>query len=159
MQITVTVDVSEFYSDEDGENFKDTIKNAIAYELKKEFFKEMKEEALKEFSKELKTEMAAERDKLIMKTLIEVTTEMQLKQDYNKNPISVVDWLTNEFKSLTLNDNLFKTFLSDHVKTFGTKMANELQDRYDILFTSQIVSSLNDKGLLREDVAKLLLNK
>ena len=30
MQITVTVDVTDFYSEEDGENFKDTIKNAIA---------------------------------------------------------------------------------------------------------------------------------
>ena len=117
----------------------------------------MKEEALKLFSQEMKTEFANERDKLIMKLLVEVTTEMKIKKDRFNSECTVVEWLTKEFTELSINDNQFKSFLSDHVKQFGQKMVNELQDRYDILFTSQIVASLNEKGLLRDDVAKLLL--
>lgn len=44
-------------------------------------------------------------------------------------------------------------FANDCAKDFG----KEMKERYDLLFASQLVAKMSETGLLKEDVAKLLL--
>lgn len=45
--------------------------------------------------------------------------------------------------------------IEELAKSFG----NEMKKRYDLLFASQIVTKMNENGLLKEDAAKKLLTK
>lgn len=43
------------------------------------------------------------------------------------------------------------------IEELAKQFADELKKRYDLLFASQIVSKLNENGLLKEDVHKMLM--
>lgn len=45
------------------------------------------------------------------------------------------------------------------IKSLAKDFANEMKERYDLLFASQLVAKMSETGLLKEDVAKLLLPK
>ena len=52
----------------------------------------------------------------------------------------------------------YKNF-DETIKTLAKSFTSELKHRYDLLFASQIVAKLNDNGLLKDDVAKLIIDK
>jgi hypothetical protein len=52
-----------------------------------------------------------------------------------------------------------KEFLTAQTKKATDSISKELKERYDLLFASQIVSKLHENGMLKEDVAKLLLTQ
>jgi hypothetical protein len=45
------------------------------------------------------------------------------------------------------------------IETNTKLFSAEFKDRYDLLFASQLVSKMNAVGLLKDDVAKLLIDK
>ena len=47
---------------------------------------------------------------------------------------------------------------NENIKKLAQKFGEEMKNRYDLLFASQLVAKMNESGLLKEDVAKKLLD-
>jgi len=47
--------------------------------------------------------------------------------------------------------------IGEHVSRVGKQLGDELKKRYDVAFANQIVVRIHEQGLLKDDVAKLLL--
>lgn len=70
----------------------------------------------------------------------------------NGQEISVVDHLRALFQGAGGWNNI-----GDHVARQAKAIGDELKKRYDVAFANQIVVRIHEQGLLKEDVAKLLL--
>ena len=60
---------------------------------------------------------------------------------------SIENFISNENKKTT-----------ERLEKQAQGIFNDIHKKYDLLFASQIVSKLGEKGMLKEDVAKLLLD-
>lgn len=76
------------------------------------------------------------------------------KSSYNKEEILIKDWIKEKFTGDTGYNNTEKV-----IKSLAKDFGKELKERYDLLFASQLVAKMSETGLLKEDVAKLLLPK
>jgi len=158
MKINVTVDLSNFYS-EDESSFSEQIKSAIAYDVKKQVLNDFKEKLTNDFTFQIAAEIAKEKESLITSVLKDLCINAKVKQRYStKEQISIVDYITEELERTQLSGNAIQDFLSKQVKQSTDNISKELKSRYDILFASQIVSKLHENGLLKENVAQLLLD-
>lgn len=159
MKINVTVDLSEFYSEEEDEiSFSQQIKDSIAYSVKNQVLNEWKVKIGEEFNKAVVAEVEKQKVQLISDTLNECIASAKVKKKYSTNEmVSISEWITEELKSTQLSENNLKAYLDKFVKEATNRLGQEFKDRYDLLFASQIVSKLNEQGMLKEDVAKLLL--
>lgn len=85
-------------------------------------------------------------------------TVAKVKKRYSSNDmITVAEYVAEEVERTVVNDSKLKEYLNKAVKTAGDAIGKELKERYDLLFASQIVSKLHENGMLKEDVAKILL--
>ncbi len=161
MKVNVTVDLADFYSEEDGASFSSQIKDSIAYQVKQEVLKDWKIQIMDEFSKSVKAEIEQQKESFITSVLTELICESKVKPRYgNKDElITIKEWMNDELERTTLSGSSLKDFLRKQTTATSNRISKELKDRYDLLFASQIVSKLNENGMLKEDVAKLILDK
>lgn len=73
---------------------------------------------------------------------------------YSDNKIPIKDWIKKKF-----NGNCGYGSAENQIKELAKKFGDEMKQRYDLLFASQIVAKLDEHGLLKEDIAKLLIDK
>lgn len=160
MKINVTVDVSEFYAEEEGENFGDAIKNHIAHQVKTEIWAKFKEDAMTSFDNQIKRQIDLDKDIKIKETIDDLFKNKAVKKKYSNNEVVPFnDYIEDYFVSQSVNSNDFMNKVNNEIKKQAETIVKQLKDRYDLLFASQIVQKLNENGMLREDVARLLLPK
>lgn len=160
MKLNITVDLSEFYSEEDGATFSQQIKDHIAYMVKQEVLKDFKNKISEEFNREVKKEIEATKEFFITDVLKQLIVSAKVKKRYGTNEmISISEYICEELERVQLTDNKMKDFLTSQTKKSSDEISKELKNRYDLLFASQIVTKLNENGMLKEDVARLLLDK
>lgn len=159
MKINVTVDLEDFYVEEDSSNINDEIKNYIANQVKNQVWKSFEENALSSFSSQVERQISLDKDLKIKETINSYFTEKKIKKQYSGNNLItceeyIKDALDREYFNNGNNfERMVTNFISDQTKQFS----KEFKDRYDLLFASQLVAKMNEVGLLREDVAKNLL--
>jgi hypothetical protein len=66
--------------------------------------------------------------------------------------MSLAEYVKKEFQDKSKHNNMHDT-----INAQAKKFADEMKNRYDLLFASQLVAKMNNNGLLKEEVAKLLL--
>lgn len=158
MKINVTVDLTEFYAENEGDNFSEEIKRAIASDVKFQILKEWKDKIGDEFNKAVIAEVEKQKENLITDTFNKLAVDAKVKKQYSSGEmISIAQWITEEFERMHLSDNKLNSLLASQLTKSSDRISKELKDRYDLLFASQIVSKLNEAGMLKEDVAKILL--
>jgi len=170
MKITVVVDLSEFYTEEDGQSFSNEIKNEIASRVKTQVWKDFQDLALEELKLLVNAEFTKVKEMNLNKIVEDIFANEKLKKNQNSTEmISVKDYITEKIKNDYFSERnnaeaIFKNLISNFENKFNLELKNtsdalgkELKQRYDLLFASQIVTKLNEQGLLREDVAKILL--
>ena len=161
MKINVTVDLAEFYQeDEDGSSFSQQIKSAIAYDVRQQVLADWKAKMGDEFNRAVVAEVEKQKDSFITSVLSELITTAKVKKRYSSQEmISISDWISEELERTQLSGDALKNYLNNQTKASSDKISKELKDRYDFLFASQIVSKLQENGMLKEGVEKLLLDK
>ena len=157
MKINVTVDLSEFYSEEDGADFSSQIKDAIAYKVRTEILSEWKTKIGEEFSNEVKLIVSSQKESLITNELSELFESAMVKKGYNGEMISIKDYVQSEFEKTHLSERSLNDKLSQATRSSAETISKQLKDRYDLLFASTLVSKMNELGMLKENVAKLIL--
>jgi len=68
-------------------------------------------------------------------------------------PISIEERIREDFET----DGGWNS-TKETVTNLAKKFANDMKNRYDLLFASQLVAKMNEAGMLKPDVAKLLLD-
>lgn len=149
----ITIDISDFYF-EDGD-FQTELKNYILHEAV--------ETVRKSISKETTEAVHAEVTKIVREKMVEtiqpvieemIKTEKVKGRHHPYAPVTIREFIMQEFE----NHNGWNSPI-EQIKKLATAFGDELKKRYDLLYASQIVSKLNQNGLLKEDAAKLLLEK
>jgi len=160
MKITVTVDLDDFYSDDDSEAFSTSIKRAIREDAVRQVLADWKTKIAKEFNDAVTAEVTNQKDLLIANELRRLAVEAKVKKRYNSSEmISITDWIIDEFERTQLSNTQLQSLLSGLLKDSSEKIVKEFRARYDLMFATQIVSKLRDNGMLKDDVAKLLLDQ
>jgi len=157
MKINVTVDLSEFYS-EDEQDFSSQIKNSISHQVKSLIISDWKEKIGLEFTNAVRFEVEKQKESFITNEIEKAICESKVKKNYSGEMVTISEWIIQELEKSHISDTRIKEFLNNQTKNLSDRISKELKDRYDILFASQIVSKLNENGMLKEDVAKLLLD-
>lgn len=159
MKINVTVDLSDFYS-EDESSFSEQIKSAIAYDVRQQVLADWKAKIGAEFNSAVIAEVEKQKEQFITSALNELVVNAKVKKRYSSNDmISISEWITEELERTQLSENKLRDFLNSQTTKTSDKISKELKNRYDMLFASQIVAKLHENGMLKEDVAKLLLKE
>ena len=166
MKINVTVDLSDFYMEEDNNSFSKEIKDYISSQVKREILEDWSKKISEEFNKAVFAEVDKQKDSFITNTVNELIHNAKVKKRYSTNElISFSDFVIDEIQRNNLSssniDSMIRTRtgeISEDIKRQAAKISVELKERYDLLFASQIVSKLNEHGMLKENVAQLLLN-
>lgn len=176
MKINVTVDLDDFFS-EDESSFNEQILSHLEWEIKSKIWNEFKEKALDSFKNKIDYELEKGKEVELERIITKVFTDkkIKIKEASKNNPQPemvtlfeyIEDKITNSYfsegrsASSILDSKLrekevqFEKMLSNSSEEIITK----LKDRYDLLFASQIVNSLNKNGMLKEDVSKILLSE
>lgn len=146
----IIVDLEDFWLDDEQElipelqnHVKNTVIREIGESIKKQVDAFMDREIKGEIQKQLEI-----RVKLLMDAYLETG---KVKGAYSNDPeMTIPQWMA---KKLADSRSDVQTYIERQAKAQG----EELKKRYDLLFASQIVAKINEQGLLKEDVAKLLL--
>jgi len=170
MKINVTVDLSEFYTEEEGQSFSEEIKNEISSRVKNQVWKDFQDKALDELKNLVNTEFTKSKELNISYIISEIFSSEKLKKNQNSSElITVKEYITEKIKSDYFSERQsaesvlkslvagFENKFNSELKQSSDAISKEIRERYDLLFASQIVTKLNEQGLLREDVAKILL--
>lgn len=148
------VELDDFYLDEE-EDLIPAIKNEVIIRVTNQVWDMIKETVNKSVTNPLVTEIKGQIDKKINESLmieLENVLKTQKFKEYSKE-ITFAEFIENKMSASSYN-NLQKT-----VEKLADSRADEIKKRYDLIFASQIVVKLNENGMLKEDVAKLLLEK
>ena len=150
-----TVDISESWieTSEDGElSLEKELKREIIYQVKSQIMASIKDQIAKEITAAVKTEMDE-----TLKAKIEVTT-LALIQSGNITVGGREIKLTEYIKSQFENNTGWSSPI-DALRKLANQFGAELKARYDVAFANQIVIKINEQGMLKDEVVKLLLNK
>jgi hypothetical protein len=152
-----TVDVKNFYLRED-DDLKIGLTRYIISKITEEIWKRVQSKVEDSVNKAIKGRVENLLDKRIeSETARLIQIGKIVNKDYNGKPTGEVT-LEQFIKERFLANSGWSTpqgVISDIAKKFG----QELKARYDVAFATQIVIKLNEQGMLKENVAKLLLQE
>lgn len=155
----ITIDLEDLVNDliEDGgedqfnlkEGIKTSIIRSVAYQR---FDKEI--ESMREQAKNLfKGKISEKIDEVVAKQVERIIKEDKFKYNSYEDEKTLSEYIKDRYIASTRSG----VNLDEITKKIANKAAEELKDRYDLLFASQMVSRLDQLGLLKEDAAKILL--
>ena len=146
------IELDDFYLDEDGD-LVPALKRYVVDEVLRTIYKKIEEKVQKQIAVEVKA--------MVEKTLYKKTSviisdvlknEEVMKPGYSKEKVKIEEYIRLQFEDRGGWSNP-----NDHIKSLADKFAKELKERYDIIFATHIVAKVNEQGMLKENVAKLLL--
>lgn len=129
-----TVELDEFWMDEDSGTLDEKLKSYVIHDVIMQIKSGIREKIETEISSQIQKQLEQCMYEYIQKEVKDFISEGKIRKSSYNNTEKVI-------KSLA--------------KDFG----KELKERYDLLFASQLVAKMSETGLLKEDVAKLLLPK
>lgn len=145
----ITVEVSEFYLDEDL-NLEESLKNNVKNEVLKAIQKSIHDKVEDQITRQVKIQIEKKLLKTIDKEISANIDNGIIKQ--NGKEVKIVDYI----KDLFQNSHGWNS-PTDKIKLLSKQFGEELKARYDLTFASHIVARLNDNGMLKDGVAKLII--
>lgn len=144
------VDVEDFWLDEESElapALQANIKNEVVQQIKKS----VETQVTDLMNKIMKEEIKSKLDTIVGDLMRDFLVKGKIKGSYHFDPdLTMMEWVS---KNVTGQN----ATIQDWIKKSVEQQVNALKQRYDLLFATQIVSKLNQEGMLKSDIAKLLL--
>lgn len=152
MKINVTIDCEDIWCSDD-ETLNEMLKSTIQRKVLDEIWNKVKSTVEDQITRNVKTEVEKNYTRQIQSFISEFFETGMIKSPRNSNEqITIKDYILYQFE-INTGWNSPKEQIGKIAKTHGDEMKN----RYDLLFASQLVAKMNEVGLLKEDVAKQLL--
>ena len=153
MKINVTVDLEDLYIDED-QSFSEALNKTITSQVTNEVWKTIKEKVDDQITRNVKLEVEKQYCHKIQSLIAEFFKTGKLKMNsYDKESITIEEYIIRLFEG-----NIGWNNPKEQIQKLAKAHGETLKNRYDLMFASQLVVKLNENGLLKEDVAKTLLN-
>jgi len=170
MKINVTVDLSEFYTEDQENSFSEEIKSEIAARVRNQVWKDFESSAMHELKQMVHAEFEKTKGENVTSIVSRVIASKKIKKsDNNSELVTIEEYVTEKitkdyFSERQSAESIMRNLISNFESKFNSELkqnsetiSRELRDRYDLLFASQIVTKLNENGMLKSDVARLLL--
>lgn len=145
------VEVSEFWLDE--ENLESGLIRKIQSHVINEIEKSIREKVEKQVTMQVKDTVEKVLYSKITQAIDEVIAKGEMPSRNNSKELITIEAYVKE----CLNYKGGWQNFQDTIEKLAKQYTTEVKNRYDLLFASQIVAKLNDNGLLKENVAKLIL--
>lgn len=143
------VDVEEFWLEE--EDLSSALKQAVITTVVNKIRDTIEAKVNETIDKVLKRELSIKIEGIVETRMNQFLATGMVKGNYSSDsPKSVEDWMATQFAAAN------KTIL-EYIDKEAKRQVAALQARYDVLFASQIVQKLHGQGMLKEDIAKILL--
>jgi len=153
MKLNIEIDLSDIFTEEDGQDVKTAIKEDIYYRVNTEV-KESIKPKIDDIVTTAKKLAIEELSKIELHKLVkECVDNEQIQYGYGKDMMLTKDYIIKEFQS--------KNGYHDPAKIIEEKVdayAKELRERYDLVFAAQVVNKLAGQGLLKDDELKKLIS-
>lgn len=155
--ITVSVELDDLFSEEEGEGFSDILKDAIKRDTKNAVLELWKADVGSAFAQEVKSSVDELSKGFLKATIESLLDQPQVKKSYySDEKVSLREYLkevmVREFEQRAIDRRI-----SEEIVTLGNKMSADLKNRYDAAFATSIVRKLSDNKMLNENVSALLL--
>lgn len=147
------IELKEFYIEE-GE-LSQSLHQAVIKSVTERIMKQIESRVEKTIQKKTQDAIIKSMNARVDKIIDEFIINGKIKSDYSSEaPLSVADYIKLKFNNKNGWGNP-----TDQIEKLAAKLGAEMRSRYDIVFATQIVKAIDKQGLLREDVARLLLDK
>jgi hypothetical protein len=153
----ITVDIEDFYLDQKSEIepvLKKYLIDSIVIKINDSIKKKVDDQIIKHVAEQVEKNMYKKIQLYIQENMDNGTFKSQVYKDssYVDQELTLKEFIQNKFRS----DSGWSS-PNEIIKKLAKEFGDELKKRYDLLFATHIVSKLNENGLLKEDVAKMLL--
>jgi thioesterase domain-containing protein len=149
------IEFEDIWTDENGALDK-AIKQHIIHSAKQEVLSIIDEKVKSEYNKQIKAAIEKQMQnhiKALIRKLVRDET-IVIKHYNDEEPMSVRDYVVSRIK----NTRGYNT-ITDSVMSYAEKFVEEMKQRYDMAFASQIVSKMAEKKLLKDENIEKLLEK
>lgn len=151
------VDLDDFYLDEEDDlvpAIKDFVVNKVISTIWDRVEEKIKQKILDLCNENIQKII----DEKIETYLTEMLDKEMIKKDrWSDELVSLQEYVSTAFNKDF--DNNYKNTLERIVEGKTKDICEEIKKRYDLLFASQLISKMNDQNMLKEDIAKLILDK
>jgi len=157
-----SIELDEFWLDEDSDYLDKELKKSITNQIVSVIYGKIKDKVEDQIARQVKETVesimykkaALYMDECFQKGVI--PTDVYENGRTVKKDLTLEEYVINKFKKdsgwSSPNDKIEKMS-----KQFAEKFGQEIKDRYDLLFATQIVKKLDKEGLLKENIAKMIL--
>lgn len=152
MKLNITVDLEDLYINED-DTFNEALEQKIKREVINDVWQTLKAKVEDQIVRNVATEIEKQYCKKIQFFISDFFKTGKIKYGYDKEPVTIEDYIKKTFEN-----NQGWNIPNEQIKNIASKHGDELKKRYDLMFASQLVVKLNENGMLKDDVAKLLLD-
>lgn len=144
-----TVEVEDFYIEEGdiASELKHQIKNAVVGQIREN----VKQQVDAFMDGHVKAEINAELKTRVQLLMDDFLASGKVKDGYNsKEEITIKEWTAKYFQGK-------QPEIIKFIEAQAKKHTLELQQRYDMLFATQLITKIKEQGFLKEEAAKMLL--
>ena len=148
--MTITVDMQDFWMDEDSQSLDKALKSYVVTYVKQQIFDSIKDKV---------NEQIRDMLKLRIEKFMSVSMGDIIK-DIAKTKIICVDGkdlLIDDYVKHQFENNRGWASPKEYIEKSAKEYADEFRKRYDYAFATAIVVNMEKNNLLREDVAKMIL--
>lgn len=151
------VDLDDFYLDEE-DDLVPAIKDFVVKKVTGTIWDRVEEKIKQKILDLCNENIQKIIDEKIEKYLTEMLDKEMIKKDrWSDELVSLQEYVSTTFNKNF--DNNYRNILGMIVDGRTKDICEEIKKRYDLLFASQLISKMNDQNMLKEDIAKLILDK
>jgi hypothetical protein len=150
----ITIDLKDFWLDSDSNLLETELKKYITRSVRDEIFASIKYLIETEITNKVKESIEKDMIKKIGKIVDETIKNETLPWNYSSDPRVTIP---EHIKNLFIKDGRHWSSPNEQIKKLGEVFANQMKERYDLQFASQLVAKMNENNMLKDDIAKVLL--
>ena len=147
----ITIDISEFYLDED-DSLEEGLKKYITNEAIVSIFEKIKDKV------EVEKKQVVEKHVLenLSSEIAKVVQEGKIKKRSDNTLVTIKEYVED---CLILSSSSSWASFDKTIRDVSKTFCDEMRRRYDVNFASNIVAKLIDNKLIKEDAVKMLLGE
>lgn len=154
-----TIEVEDFWIDsEDSNGLEPNLTKFIIKEVVHQIDTSIKQRVEDHITRKVKADIEEKMYRFMNISIEEIIKTEKISVDKiqgsGKEEITLVDYIKRHFQYKSSYRNADEVISKE-----AEKFSKQMKDRYDLLFASQLVAKMSNAGMLKEDVAKILLEQ
>ena len=148
-----TVEIEDFWLDEEEElapTLRKHIVNDVVSKINKQIENKVEDTITRQVKQQVQQQLLEKTNRLID----EFIEKGEIQSGISGHPgVSVEEYIKEQFNRKSGWGNP-----AEKMAKIAERLGNQLKERYDLLFATHVVKKLDKEGLLKENVAKMILD-